>query len=179
MELGSARGVWRLDPPGTPVSLAQAFVWVNATLATALSASEQQYFSGNEAITGLVDKVIENPATELLELNLRTTRYWWSTRLCLQAALAEDYTRIRRLVFVDGDAQRRYVGMAAPGDAKRAARQSRGLNLESAYREIQDAVRKDPTPRDHSEAQAIVKLWATHAFAVDGQTTGEEAAKTC
>jgi hypothetical protein len=163
---------------GIEVSLVQAFVWVDATLNTALSASEQQYFSGDEAIFGLVDKVIENPAIELLELNLRTTRYWWSTRLYLQATLAEDYTKIQRLVFVDGDAQRRYVGMAAPGEVRQALAHPPGLDLESAYREIQNEVRKNPMPPDHSEARLIVEQWAIHTFTKDGQTVGEEAAKT-
>ncbi len=163
---------------GIEVSLAQAFVWVDATLATALSASEQQYFSGNEAIFGLVDKVIENPSIELLELNLRATRYWWSTRLYLQAALVEDYTKIQRLVFVNGDAQRHYVGMAAPGEVRRALAHPPGLDLESTYREIQNEARKNPMPPEHSEARRIVDKWAIHTFTKDGQTVGEEAVKT-
>lgn len=163
---------------GIEVTLAQAFVSVDPTLATALSASEQQYFSGNEAIFGLVNKVIENPTIELLELNLRATRYWWSTRLYLQAALAEDYTNVQRLVFVDGDAHRHYVGMAAPGEVRRALAHPPGLDLESAYREIQNQVRKNPTPPDHSEARRIVYEWAIHIFIKDGQTVVEEAAKT-
>jgi hypothetical protein len=164
---------------GIEVSLAEAFVSVDSTLATMLSASEQQYFSGNEAIIGLVDRVIEtNPPVELLELNLRTTQYWWSTRLYLQAALADDYTSIERLVFVDGDAQRRYVGMAAPGDVRRALAHPPGVDLESAYREVQDEVRKSPMPLGDTEVQRIVKQWTMHTFTVNGLAANEIAAMT-
>jgi hypothetical protein len=163
---------------GIEASLAHAFAWADATLATALSATEQQGSSGNEAIFGLVDKVIENPAIEVLELNLRATRYWWSTRLYLQAALAEDYTKIQRLVFVDGDAQRRYVGMAAPGEVRRALAHFSGPDLEPVYLEIQNKARENPVPPDHSEARRIVDLWANHIFFKDGKAIGEEDAKT-
>jgi hypothetical protein len=49
----------------------------------------------------------------LLELDLRDGNYWWPTRLYLLAALLSDYTRVERLVFVQGPS-RRYVGMAEP-----------------------------------------------------------------
>jgi hypothetical protein len=163
---------------GVEVTLAAAFVRVDATLGTVLSATEEQYFSGNEAILELVDKVAANPDIELLEINLRTTRYWWSTRLYLQAALAEDYTQIQRLVFVDGDAQRRYVGMAAPGEVRRALAQSPGVDLESTYQAIRREVREAVRPPDHSEARSIVYDWAIHAFSKDAQPVGEEQVKT-
>jgi hypothetical protein len=75
---------------GVEVTLAQVIVQPDTTLATALSASERQYFSGDEAIFKLIDKVIANSNIDLLEINLRTSLYWWSTRLYLQAALVED-----------------------------------------------------------------------------------------
>jgi hypothetical protein len=159
---------------GVEFTLTQAFAEVDRTLDIALSASEQQYFTGREAIFRLVDHVIKNPNIELLELNLRTTQYWWSTRLYLQAALVEDYTKIKRLVFVDGDAQRRYVGMAAPGEVRRALAQPPGVDLESAYRAIQREVRKSPLPTDHSEAREIVYRWAEHTFSKDGQNVNKD-----
>lgn len=163
---------------GVEVTLAQVIVQPDTTLATALSASEQQYLSGDEAIFKFIDKVIENSNIDLLEINLRTSQYWWSTRLYLQAALAEDYTNIRRLVFVDRDVQRRYIGMASPGEVRRALAQPPGLNLELAYREIQNNVRQNPGPPDHSEARQIVYNWTVHSFSQDdGQLVSEDTAK--
>lgn len=161
---------------GVEVTLAQAVVPVDATLAAALSA--QQYFSGDPEIFGLIDKVIGNPGIELLEINLRTAGYWWSTRLYLQAALVEDYTNIQRLVFVDRDVERRYVGMARPSEVRKALAQPPGLNLELAYREIQSNVRQNPGQADHSEARQIVYNWTVHRFSKDGQPINEETAKT-
>lgn len=162
---------------GVEVTLAQVIVQPDTTLATALSASEQQYFSGDEAIFKLIDKVIENPDIDLLEFNLRTNRYWWSTRLYLQAALVEDYTNIHRLVFVDRDVQRRYVGMARPSEVRRALAQPPGLNLELAYREIQNNVRQNPGPPDQSEVRQIVYNWTMHSFSKYGKPVNEEMAK--
>jgi hypothetical protein len=67
---------------GVEVTLDQAIVRVDSSLDIALS--EQQYFSDSPAIFRLIDKVIGNRNIELLEVNLRTTGYWWSTRLYLQ-----------------------------------------------------------------------------------------------
>lgn len=159
---------------GVEVTLAQAFVPVDPTLATALSASEQQYFSGDQAIFGIIDKVIGDPDIELLEVNLRTTRYWWSTRLYLQAALAEDYTNIQRLVFVDGDKDRRYVGMAPPGQVRRALAQLGGLDLNFVYHSAQQA----QVLPEHNQTQGIVHSWTELSFFKEGRKFNEEEAKT-
>jgi hypothetical protein len=161
---------------GVEVTLAQVVVQPDTTLATALSA--QQYFSGDEAMFRLIDNVFGNPDIDLLEINLRTDPYWWSTRLYLQAALVEDYTKIQRLVFVDRDVQRRYVGMARPSEVRRALAQPPGLNLELAYREIQDNVRQNPGTPGHSEARQIVENWTAHSFSTNGQSVNEEVVKT-
>jgi hypothetical protein len=157
---------------GVEVTLDQAIVRVDSTLDTALS--EQQFFSDSPAILRLIDKVTGNPDIELLEVNLRTTGYWWSTRLYLQAALAQDYTNIQRLVFVDGDNDRRYVGMAAPGEVRRALAESGGLDLEFSYRLAKQA----PRALEHSETQSIVYAWTTANFARNGIPGTEEQAMT-
>lgn len=161
---------------GVEVTLAQVVVPVDSTLAAVLS--EQQYFSGYPEIFRLIDKVIGNPDIELLEINLRATAYWWSTRLYLQAALVEDYTNIQRLVFVDRGAERRYVGMARPGEVRKALAQLPGLNLELAYLEIQNNVRQNLVPPDYSEIRQIVENWTVHFFNQHGQPVTEEIAKT-
>jgi hypothetical protein len=52
--------------------------------------TERQYFSGEEALVEQITQAIVRPEQELLELNLRGGDYWWSTRLYLVAALADD-----------------------------------------------------------------------------------------
>lgn len=166
---------------GVQLTLSQVIIPVDQTLATALS--EQQYFSGNVAIFKRIEGAIGNPNIDLLELNLRSpmegkSRYWWSTRVYLQAALLEDRTKIQRLVFVEGDAERRYVGMASPGEVRRALGQVSGLNLELVYRQIDLEVRGTPGPAGQSEVQRIVESWAAHMFSKDGKSVTEDAAMT-
>lgn len=80
--------------------------------------------------------------TKYIVVNLGQGESWWSTRLYLLTSLAADFTRVRRVVFVDGDEQ--FIGMASPVSIKQAlsAAQSRlgslylgaptGLDTESA-----------------------------------------------
>jgi hypothetical protein len=159
---------------GFEISLAQAVAQVDATLATALSGSKQQYFSGDVAIFTLIGKVIEDPNIELLELNLRVNPYWWSTRIYLQAALIEDYTSIQRLVFVAGDAERYYIGMVSPSLMRKALAQLAGPDLESVYKSVQQGV----GPYDATKVPAIVEGWSAASFMKDGEPFGEEAVKT-
>lgn len=160
---------------GVEVTLSEVTVPVDQTLATVLS--ESQYFSGNDAIFRLVDRAIANPEIELLEINLRTSAYWWSTRLYLQAALVEDRTRIQRLVFVEGDAVRRYVGMASPAEVRKALAQHPEVDLDPAYREIDRSIRQSPGPAGHSEVRRIVEAWAAHAFTRSGTQVTEDQIK--
>jgi hypothetical protein len=162
---------------GVQVTLSQVTVPVDQTLAATVLSAEQ-YLSGNEEIFRLVDRVIEDPEGELLEINLGTGPYWWSTRLYLQAALIEDRTKIQRLVFVEGGAQRRYVGMASPGQVRRALAQPPGLDLELAYRQIEHEVRQAPAPGGTGEVRRIVEMWSAHVFIKDGKTLNEAEAKT-
>jgi hypothetical protein len=166
---------------GVEVTLSQVVIPVDQTLATALS--EQQYFSGNVALFERIESVVGNPDLKLLELNLRTPRdgdswYWWSTRIYLQAALLEDRTTIQRLVFVEGDSARRYVGMASPGQVRRALGQTSGINLELAYREIDFQVRGTPAAPGQSAVQRLVESWAARSFTKDGQPVSENQAMT-
>jgi hypothetical protein len=95
--------------------------------------TERQYFSGEEALVEQITQAIVRPEQELLELNLRGGDYWWSTRLYLVAALADDYSRIQQLVFTEGGAAEAFVGMATPGDIRKAL--ARGWpTLEISYR---------------------------------------------
>ena len=64
--------------------------------------------------------------SKLLRINLRDDNYWWSTRIFLVAALAQDYTDVQALVFVRSADRQVFVGIASPGMV-------RGLDTMTAY----------------------------------------------
>jgi len=77
----------------------------------------------------------QEEAVELLKVDLGDGNLWWSTRLYLLAALAEDYTRIRGIVFVercDGH-ENCFVGLATPS-AVRQSLAKKTPALEASYR---------------------------------------------
>ena len=70
-------------------------------------------------IVAKVTEAIEDAAgARVVEIDLGTGKTWWSTRLFLLAALAEDFTDIESLMFVHGSG--RLVGMASPTHVRRA-----------------------------------------------------------
>lgn len=80
---------------------------------------------------GCCGRLIAAPGSQLLELDLRDSEYWWPTRLFLLSALLTDYTDVCRLVFVQG-ASRQYVGMADPAAVRRRV-ETTIPGLDSAY----------------------------------------------
>jgi hypothetical protein len=160
---------------GVEVTLAQFTAQIESTLATALSGSERQYFSGDQQIFEVIDRILKDKNIELLEINLRNDPYWWDTRLFLQAALIEDYTNIQRIVFVDDD--HRYVGMAAPRQVRSSLADAAGMKLESVYEQIANGVRKGSAPKV-SDVKPIVDNWSTHSFKKDGKEWNEKHVKT-
>lgn len=85
-------------------------------------ASKIQTMQGSltQELVNAMSEAIVRPELKLVEVNLRTGDYWWSTRLFLLAALAQEYTQIARLVFVEQNDRRRYVGMASPSVVREA-----------------------------------------------------------
>jgi hypothetical protein len=73
--------------------------------------------------------------SKLLRINLREDNYWWSTRIFLVAALAEDYTEVEALIFVRAGMERIFVGIASPR-AIRARLAVRFPDYEVAYRKV-------------------------------------------
>jgi hypothetical protein len=99
------------------ISLAQIAVPVQVGLTQAVMAIAEMGPSGSpELLTTLQDAV--RSQARLLRLNLRDNNYWWSTRVYLAAALAADYTRVERLVFVRGEEERLWVGLIDPAAAR-------------------------------------------------------------
>lgn len=85
-------------------------------------ASKIQIMQGSMTmeLVNAISEAIMRPELKLVEVDLRAGDYWWSTRLFLLAALAEQYTQIARLVFVERENHRLYVGMASPSVIRRS-----------------------------------------------------------
>ncbi|ORW03344.1 MULTISPECIES: hypothetical protein [Mycobacterium] len=120
-------------------------------------------------MSGPFKELIQNQA-KILRIDLRDDNYWWSTRMFLVAALAQDYTQVEALVFVRSGNEQNFVGIAAPRDVRRRlAKNFAADNYESAYRKARAAV--TDALEDHSSGvSAILNNWQ---YAVD-QTLGDE-----
>jgi hypothetical protein len=66
----------------------------------------------------LIQKFAGLHESPLLKIDLRDGKYWWSTRLYAVATLANDYTSVEWLLFLDRGTD--YVGMVRPGHLRRA-----------------------------------------------------------
>ena len=144
---------------GVEVSLEIVTVPIDSALAEALSAN--QYFSGERHLLQVISTAVQKPNLQLIEINLRSKPYWWSTRLYLQAALLDDYSQVKRLVFVEGDSSRRYVGMAKPRDVRRALAERKPA-LERLYQDIVVKRTGVTAPEAAGDpVQASIYLWAS------------------
>ena len=120
--------------------------------------ADRQYFSGDEAILRQIGKGLHDPDRQLLEINLRSRPYWWSTRLYLEAALLADHSPVALLVFVEGDEDRRFVGTVPPAELRDALGDAMPC-LKTTYR---DLAAEDLSIED------LIKRWAVSSF--DGRT---------
>lgn len=115
------------------------------------------------ALANAMRAAIGNRDFRLVEINLRTSPYWCSTRLFLLAALAQEYTNIERLVFADQDAARAYIGMAAPAALRRAFAK-RFPDYEAIFRQIQQNAIATRWSDPVDEMQAVLNEWTTSAM---------------
>lgn len=111
-----------------------------------------------KALADLLAEAVKNEDFRLVEVNLKSKPYWWSTRLYLLAALAEEYTSIERFVIVENDAARIYVGCAQPAKVRRAMAQSIP-ELERVYRTIKTQPNVVASPDRISEITNIIHAW--------------------
>jgi hypothetical protein len=103
----------------------------------ALDGAETGY-SGNQQLVGNFETLIDE-APKLVRVNLRGNNYWWSTRIFLVAALAQDYTGVDAFVFVKSGDEQRLVGIAST----RAVRERLAAQFpvyETAYRSARTAL---------------------------------------
>lgn len=123
--------------------------------------ADQQGFSGAAEILKQISKAIIAPDRQVLEINLRSQPYWWSTRLYLESALLVDHSEVQCLVFVDGDASRRYLGMTKPRLVREALAEDMSC-LETIYQEL---AKKNPSIED------LIEKWIPSTF--NGQNEQE------
>jgi phospholipase D-like protein len=103
-------------------------------------------------VTEKVLELIEAPDTKLLQVNLHAEPYWWPSRLFFLAALLDDYTDIRRVVFVAGDARNDYVGMARPEVIRRCIAAAKPeFKYDEVYRRADAATGLIPTSSPDSD----------------------------
>lgn len=153
---------------GFEVSLSQATAEIEAEVAAAITS--QQYFSGAQHIIDQLKVLIVRSDTELIEVNLRDGDYWWSSRLYLLAALADDFSNVRQFVFVEHGPQRAFVGMATTG-AVRGAMAAELPSLEVVYAGVK-LNQQAASPDDR--VASIVNSWAASQFEHEGQQRLEE-----
>jgi hypothetical protein len=87
-------------------------------------------------LPSLIKGITELGDSPLLKIDLRDGRYWWSTRLYALATLADEYTAVEWLLFLDHGTD--YVGMIRPGDLRWA--------LALAQPELEKQYRQAPVP---------------------------------
>ena len=154
---------------GVEVSLSEATVPIEAKVSEALSS--RQYFSGDQSIIDQINATIVKPEIELIEVNLHATPYWWSTRLYLLSALLDDYSQVRRLVFVEGDDKRTYVGMAKPSILREALRKE-FPDFEKKYSELNHNAAKIAIRAE--QVGVLVNQWSQARFKVGKKIFNEK-----
>jgi hypothetical protein len=112
-------------------------------------------------------------------VNLHAEPYWWSTRLFLLATLAYLYSGVEMFVIVEGDEERRYVGMISPR-ALRNCLATLFPELETACQRVQLNARIKPelasSPAD--QVDEIVEQWTVSTFDQNGGVFSEEQRKS-
>lgn len=148
---------------GFEVSLTSTVVDVEPALEEELETELMEAFhSGKEDILKKISEALRRPAAVLMEINLRSEAYWWSTRLYLLAALLDDHSQVQRLVFVHGDNRREYVGMATPREVRRAMAKSNPA-LETRYREVVTKL-AEVQPPEADQVKASIYQWTDGLF---------------
>ena len=111
--------VTKLKVAGVEVDLSQVSAKVGAGLTNELKDVERLAM-GPSAIPNLTEKlaiaVKDAESSGIVEVDIGSGQSWWSTRLFLLSALAEEYTRIQRFIFLEerNGVARSFVGMATP-----------------------------------------------------------------
>jgi len=132
-----------------------------------------QYYSDNPGLIKLISNFLIQQRQELVEIPLRRPAkpYWWSTRLFLVSALADDYSSLRAFVFVDEEDGRHFLGLASPARV-RVALGSQYSSLEAAYESLRAKV--NATDPASQQVEQIITQWTMFGFSQDGRQATEE-----
>jgi hypothetical protein len=166
--------ITKLKLGGIEFDLKQASAKVDKTLAIGMMSIEfESRPSGLERIPDLTTSFDWKPTdplvnafkgaetTGVIEVNLGTGRSWLSSRLFLLAALADDYTDIRQMFFLeDRQGQDRvFVGSTTPASVSQAfARDSQ--RLKEAY----EVAKREPTDALDSDSPESRVAWIASNF---------------
>ncbi len=133
----------------------------------------QRLAMGPSAIPNLIDK-LAIAISEAETTNVVEVEFSWSTRLYLLAALAEDYTSIRQLIFLESrpDRERIYVGNASPAKVRHAL----GADNPKLVEAYQAAKKMAPDPDAEGPTKRVA--WIAQNFVWQfGANGGEEQVK--
>jgi hypothetical protein len=129
------------------------------------SGAPKQFAFGTSVIPEILSRLraaVQARTAELLEVDLGEGQNWWSTRLYLVAALAEDYTEVRQIVFVadENGRPRCFVGICDPKHVRRALGNLHP-SLDRVYRDAFAQSRSPDDPSDpEDEMERVVKAVA-------------------
>ena len=151
---------------GLEVSLAQVTVQPDTRLAVAITAPDLG--SAKPELVAQVTALLD-PQIELVEIDLRDGTYWWSTRLFLLAALAQDVSDVRAFVFLRGGIDRRFLGIAAPVTVRRGLA-AQTPELEKTYHEV---AKDAPVGDARQQVQQVVFSWTARSFGAAQMPEGD------
>jgi hypothetical protein len=120
-------------------------------------------------VPNLIQQIAELGDAQLLKIDLRDGKHWWSTRLYTLATLVHEYTSVGWLLFLERG--NNYVGMVRPANLRRALAQARP-ELEIEYR----AAVTPPQPGSAPALDAGMVLQST-VTRFEQRPGGEEALK--
>jgi hypothetical protein len=156
---------------GVEVSLSQATAEIETQRIAGITT--HPYFSGAQDLVDQLKQAIINPDTAVVEANLHGGDYWWSSRLYLFAALADDFSSIRQVVFVECGADRSFIGMATPSTVRSAL--AAGLpSLEVVYADVKKQAAPPSSMSPADRVATIVYQWTSRQFEYDGEQSAEE-----
>jgi hypothetical protein len=138
----------------------------HTSVAAALSQSMGQGESDESFLGGSSVPDLSGPMRELIQtqsklvrIDLRDDDYWWSTRIFLVAALAQDFTDVEALVFVRSGDDQIFVGISSPRDVrKRLGKNFSSRKYEAAYRKARGEAASGPK-NPGSEIDRILLRW--------------------
>ena len=122
------------------ISLSDISASINQALPNELKDSKRIQLAGTlapDVVYQIINSIKSSSSSEIVEVNIGYGKIWLVTRLYLLATIADDYTDIKQITFLENfeGQDRSYIGMAPP----KIVRKILALNypvLEKAYREL-------------------------------------------